>query len=91
VQKLPHATALDRFRGRVLVITGDLDPFATDPDTEAFLNAVGTPREKTAHLRQKDIGHMPYVEAAAQEVQQAMNAFVDAATEDSQYTQKKEL
>lgn len=84
VQKLPHTSTLDRFRGRVLVITGDLDPFATGPDVEAFLNAVGTPKEKTAHVRQKNIGHMPYVEAAAQEVQQAINAFVDAATADSQ-------
>jgi hypothetical protein len=57
-----------------------------DERIEAFLNAVGTPREKTAHLRQKNIGHMPYVEAAAQEVQQAMNTFVDTATKDNQYT-----
>jgi len=84
VQKLPHTSALDNFRGRVLVITGDLDPFATEPDVEDFLNAVGSPREKTAHLRQKNIGHMPYVEAAAQEVQQAINKFVDAATADTQ-------
>jgi pimeloyl-ACP methyl ester carboxylesterase len=84
VQKLPHTRVLNRFRGRVLVITGDLDPFATEPDVEAFLNAVGTPKEKTAHVRQQNIGHMPYVEAAAQEVQQAINAFVDAATADSQ-------
>jgi len=80
VQKLPHTSALDRFRGRVLVITGDLDPFATVPDVEAFLNAVGTPKEKTTHLRQQNIGHMPYVEAAAQEVQQAINQFVDAVS-----------
>jgi pimeloyl-ACP methyl ester carboxylesterase len=84
VQKLPHTSSLDNFSGRVLVITGDLDPFATEPDVEDFLNAVGTPREKTAHLRQKNIGHMPYVEAAAQEVQQAINEFVDAATADTQ-------
>lgn len=91
VQKLPHATALDRFRGRVLVITGDLDPFATEPDVEAFLNAVGTPKEKIAHVRQKNIGHLPYVEAAAQEVQQAINEFVDAASADIQYMQKETL
>jgi pimeloyl-ACP methyl ester carboxylesterase len=84
VQRLPHTRALDHFRGRVLVITGDLDPFATEPDVDAFLNAVGTPKEKTAHLRQKNIGHMPYVEAAVQEVQQAINEFVDAATADTQ-------
>lgn len=91
VQKLPHATALDRFRGRILVITGDLDPFATEPDVEAFLNAVGTPKERSAHVRQKNIGHLPYVEAAAQEVQHAINAFVDAATRDSYSMQKETL
>lgn len=80
VQRLPHTNALDRFRGRVLVITGDLDPFATEPDVEAFLHAVGTPAEKTEHLRQKNIGHMPYVEARAQEVQQAIKNFVDITT-----------
>jgi pimeloyl-ACP methyl ester carboxylesterase len=88
-KKLPHATALDRFRGRVLVITGDLDPFATEADVEAFLNAVGTPKAKIAHVRQKNIGHLPYVEAAAQEVQQAINKFVDAASADIQSIQKE--
>jgi pimeloyl-ACP methyl ester carboxylesterase len=83
-KKLPHATALHRFRGRALVVTGDLDPLATEPDVEAFLNALGTPKAKIAHLRQKDIGHLPYVEAAAQDVQQAINHFVDAASTDSQ-------
>jgi pimeloyl-ACP methyl ester carboxylesterase len=82
VQKLPHATALHRFTGRVLVITGDLDPFATTADIEHFLHDVGTPPEKLAQLRQKYIGHLPYVEAAAQEVQQSINAFVDLATTD---------
>jgi pimeloyl-ACP methyl ester carboxylesterase len=81
-KKLPHATALDRFRGRVLVITGDRDPFATEPDVKAFLTAVGTPKDKVAHLRQQGIGHLPYVEAKAQEVQQAINKFVDAASAD---------
>jgi pimeloyl-ACP methyl ester carboxylesterase len=90
-QKLPYATSLDRFRGRVLVITGDLDPFATEPDVEAFLNAVGTPKEKIAHLRQKDIGHMPYVESAAQDVQQAINKFIDVASAEIQYMQKEIL
>jgi pimeloyl-ACP methyl ester carboxylesterase len=88
-KKLPHASALDRFRGRVLVITGDLDPFVTEPDVEAFLKAVGTPKANIAHLRQKHIGHLPYVEAAAQEVQQAINHFVDAASADIQYMQKE--
>jgi pimeloyl-ACP methyl ester carboxylesterase len=90
-KKLPHASALDRFRGRVLVITGDLDPFVTEPDVEAFLKAVGTPKANIAHLRQKHIGHLPYVEAAAQEVQQAINHFVDAASADIQYLQKGAL
>jgi pimeloyl-ACP methyl ester carboxylesterase len=84
VQKLPHTTSLDRFQGHVLVITGDLDPFATAADVENFLSDVGTPQEKAAHLRQKNIGHMPYVEAASQEVLQAINAFVDVATTDIQ-------
>ncbi len=88
-QKLPHATALDRFRGRVLVITGNRDPFATEPDVEAFLSAVGTPKEKIAHVRQKGIGHHPYVEAAAQDVQRAINEFVDAASADIQYLQRR--
>jgi len=80
VQKLPHATALARFTRRVLVITGDLDPFATDADVAAFLSDVGTPAEKTAHLRQQNVGHMPYVEAGLAEVQQTITTFVDAAT-----------
>ena len=80
VQKLPHATALARFTGRVLVITGELDPFATESDVAAFLHDVGTPSEKAAHLRQQNVGHMPYVEAGLAEVQQAINVFVDAAT-----------
>ncbi len=82
VQKLPLATALDQFHGHVLVITGDLDPFATEADVNDFLQAIGTPREHAAHLRQYNIGHLPYVEAAAGEVQQAINAFVDVASRD---------
>ncbi len=88
-QKLPHATTLDRFRGRVLVITGDLDPFVTESDVETFLNAVGTPKANIAHLRQKNIGHLPYVEAAALEVQYAINTFVDAASAESQSRHKE--
>ena len=79
---LPHAIALGRFCGRILVITGDRDPISTEPDVETFLCAVGTPKAKIAHLRQKNTGHMPYVEAASQEVQQAINVFVDAASAD---------
>lgn len=82
VQKLPHATNLARFHGRVLVITGELDPFATEADVAAFLNDVGTPREKTAHLRQQNVGHMPYVEARLAEVQQEINIFVDTVTQE---------
>jgi pimeloyl-ACP methyl ester carboxylesterase len=84
VQKLPHATALHRFAGRVLVITGELDPFATEADVAAFLLAVGTPDEKKEHLHQPGIGHMPYVEADLTEVQDAINTFVDAATLEGQ-------
>jgi pimeloyl-ACP methyl ester carboxylesterase len=80
VQKIPHATKLDRFHGHVLVVTGELDPFATGPDVEAFLNAVGTEKARARHLRQARVGHMPYVEARAGEVQQAINDLVDAAT-----------
>jgi len=80
VQKIPHATKLDRFHGHVLVVTGELDPFATGPDVEAFLNAVGTEKARARHLRQAGVGHMPYVEARAGEVQQAINDLVDAAT-----------
>lgn len=82
VAKLPFATALERYHGRALVITGDLDPFATEADVEHFLQALGTPAENKAHIRQHNIGHMPYVEARAQEVQQAINVIVDAATAD---------
>lgn len=82
VKKLPHATALDRFRGRVLVVTGDRDLFATEADVTAFLAAVGTPRDKIAHMCQPNVGHLPYVEARAQDVQQAINEFVDAASAD---------
>ncbi|SRR5579883_2455470 len=83
VQQLPEAT-LDRYHGRVLVITGELDPFATEASVAAFLNAVGTPTEKATHLRQKGVGHMPYVEAALHEVQQAINDFVAVASADGQ-------
>jgi pimeloyl-ACP methyl ester carboxylesterase len=86
-KKVPHATALNRFCGHVLVITGDRDPFVTEPDVEAFLNAVGTSKAKIMHLRQKDSSHLPYVEAGAQEVQHSINAFVDVASAERQSTQ----
>jgi pimeloyl-ACP methyl ester carboxylesterase len=80
VQKLPHTTELHRFQNHVLVIIGDLDPFATEADVKDFLNAIGTPPEKTAYIIQHAIGHMPYAEARSQEVQQIISAFVDVAT-----------
>ena len=82
VGKIPHAINLERFHGRVLVVTGDLDPFATEPDVDAFLKAVGTEKSRTRHLRLIGTGHMPYVEAAAQVVQQAIDEFVDVSTTD---------
>ncbi len=82
VGRLPHAINLERFQGRVLIVTGDLDPFATELDVAAFLRAVGTEKSHTHHLCLTGIGHMPYVEAAAQEVQQAINEFVNASTGD---------
>ena len=60
-----------------------------EPAVEAFLKAVGTPKEKIMHVRQKNIGHLPYVETAARDVQQAINKFVDAASADIQYMQKE--
>lgn len=80
VQKLPHATNLARFTNRVLVITGTLDPFATEADAADFLHDLGTPPDKATHLLLPDIGHMPYVEAELAQVQQAITTFVDAAT-----------
>src|SRR5438270_51779 len=70
----------ERITGRVLVVTGDLDPFASIADTEAFLQA--TRASHTRHLRQTGIGHLPYVERDAPEVQSAINELVDACTAD---------
>jgi hypothetical protein len=55
---------------------------ATEADVEDFLNDVGTPRERAVHLRLHNSGHMPYVEAATQDVQLAINEFVTAAAAD---------
>jgi pimeloyl-ACP methyl ester carboxylesterase len=79
----PHRVvqAPERIGGRVLAITGDLDPFATVEDTQAFLRDVGT--TNTRHLYQTGVGHLPYVERGAAEVQQAINELVDAATADT--------
>ncbi len=81
VARLPHSRNPERIGGRVLAVTGDLDPFASVADTAAFLSAVGT--RHTQHLRQTGIGHMPYVERDAAEVQQAICRLIDAATADA--------
>ena len=80
VAQLPHAKTPERITGRVLVVTGDLDPFASVADTEEFLRA--TRASHTRHLRQTGIGHLPYVERDAAEVQAAINELVDACTAD---------
>jgi pimeloyl-ACP methyl ester carboxylesterase len=66
--------------GRVLVITGDLDPYAKVPNTEAFLAAVGA--KHTRHVHQSGVGHLPYVEKELQAVQDEIGALIDEATED---------
>ncbi|GCF08075.1 alpha/beta fold hydrolase [Dictyobacter arantiisoli] len=76
VKGLPHARHPERYQGRVLVVTGELDPLATASDVADYLQAVGTPEAKKQHLRQNNVGHMPYVEAQAQQVQQAINEFI---------------
>lgn len=81
VARLPHCTVPERIGGRVLAITGALDPFASMADTEAFLQAVGT--SQTRHLRQQGVGHLPYVERGAREVQQAICELIDTCTHDS--------
>lgn len=73
---LPHAKHPERYHGHVLIVTGDLDPLASEPDVDAYLQDVGSPIEHKRHLRQHNVGHMPYVEAQAQEVQQAINQFI---------------
>ncbi|GCE29853.1 hypothetical protein KDA_53370 [Dictyobacter alpinus] len=82
VRKLPFAINPERFQGRVLIITGDLDPLATDADVARYVQAVGSPAEKKSHLKQIGVGHLPYVEAQAEAVQQAINEFVAAASAD---------
>ena len=62
----------------ILVVTGDLDPFASVADTGAFLDAVGTSHIRRPH--QPDVGHMPYVERRAAEVQDAINELIDGCT-----------
>jgi pimeloyl-ACP methyl ester carboxylesterase len=80
VSELPAVKAPERISGRVLVITGDQDPFATLEDTQAFLSAVGATHKR--HLYQEGIGHLPYVERDLLEVQGALCDLVDAASAD---------
>jgi pimeloyl-ACP methyl ester carboxylesterase len=80
VSEMPAAKTPERIGGRVLVITGDLDPFATLEDTQAFLNVVGATHKR--HLYQTSIGHLPYVERDLLEVQDALHELVDAASAD---------
>jgi pimeloyl-ACP methyl ester carboxylesterase len=76
-----NGPSIGRITGRVLVITGDLDPIASIADTEAFLREVGATHKR--HLYQSNVGHMPYVERGSDEVQAAINELVDACTVDA--------
>jgi pimeloyl-ACP methyl ester carboxylesterase len=71
---------LSAIGGRVLVITGDRDPYAKLPNTQAFLAGVGT--EQTRHVHQHGVGHLPYVEKDLQAVQAEIGRLIDDATED---------
>ncbi|HWE61897.1 MAG TPA: alpha/beta fold hydrolase [Chloroflexota bacterium] len=79
------APDLSAIGGRVLVVTGDLDPYARVPNTEAFLAAVGT--RQTRHVQQRGVGHLPYVEKDLQAVQQAIAELIDEATADWRHEQ----
>ncbi|SRR5579883_584613 len=81
VANLPHCKHPETIRGRVLAITGDLDPFATEADTRELLNATSALERR--HLYQRGVGHLPYVEKGAAEVQEAIRALVDACTADT--------
>jgi pimeloyl-ACP methyl ester carboxylesterase len=81
VASLPHCRHPERIRGRVLAITGDIDPIATVADTQELLNATSAVERR--HLYQQGVGHMPYVEKDAAEVQSAIRALVDACTADA--------
>lgn len=78
VAQLPLVTAPELIGGHVLVVTGDRDPFASVEDIAAFFNVIGTKHAR--HLRQEGVGHLPYVEARAQEVQRAIVELIDEAT-----------
>jgi pimeloyl-ACP methyl ester carboxylesterase len=71
---------LSKIGGRVLVITGDLDPYARVERTQQFLQAVGT--DRTRHLHQIGVGHLPYVEKEFVAVQEAVALLVDEVTAD---------
>jgi pimeloyl-ACP methyl ester carboxylesterase len=75
VGQLPHLREPEKIRAHVLVVTGDLDPYATVQDTNAFLGAVSG-AASTRHVHQEGVGHLPYVERRAQEVQREIVALL---------------
>lgn len=77
VAELPVATAPERITCPVLVVTGDLDPLASEADCEALISAVGS--TDTRNVRQAGVGHLPYVEMRSSEVQREIRALVDRA------------
>jgi pimeloyl-ACP methyl ester carboxylesterase len=83
VGQLPHLRRPERIRSHVLVVIGDLDPYATLGDTEAFLTAVSG-AASTRHLRQEGVGHLPYVESQARAVQEAIIGLLELANQDFQ-------
>ena len=66
----------ERITGRVLIVTGDRDPLANLPDIEAFLR--DAPSARIQHLYQRGVGHLPYVDRQAAEVQTAIVELVRA-------------
>jgi pimeloyl-ACP methyl ester carboxylesterase len=81
VAQLPHTRAIERIGGRILVVTGDLDPFASEEDVAGFLSGVGT--QHTRHLRQTGVGHLPYVEKEAEAVQSAICELINECSTDN--------
>jgi pimeloyl-ACP methyl ester carboxylesterase len=77
---LAEGPELSKIGGRVLVITGDLDPYAQVKVTQKFLQALGT--DKTRHLHQPGVGHLPYVEKELAAAQEAIATLVDEVTAD---------
>lgn len=77
---LTEGPRLSNIHGRVLVITGDRDPYARVEMTQKFLQAVGT--DRTRHLHQSGVGHLPYVEKELAAVQEAIATLVDEVTAD---------